>query len=79
VKRTGRDRFVRNVLIAAGNSGDPILAPVVEQLLDDRSPLVRAMAIWALQRLAPSRWWVARRHRSGRETDPNVSAEWGVH
>ena len=47
VKRTGRDRFIRNVLIAAGNSGDAALVPQVEALLADASPLVRAMAVWA--------------------------------
>ena len=51
IKRTGRDRFVRNVLIAVGNSGDPSLAPCAEQLLDDPSPLVRAMAVWAIYQL----------------------------
>ena len=49
VKRTGRDRVVRNALIAAGNSGDRGPDPAVERLLDDASPLVRAMAVWALQ------------------------------
>jgi epoxyqueuosine reductase len=47
VKRTGRDRFVRNVLIAAGNSGEAGLLPQVTKLLSDLSPLVRAMAVWA--------------------------------
>jgi epoxyqueuosine reductase len=51
VKRTGRDRFVRNVLIAIGNSGDPALAATVERLLDDPSDLVREAARWALARL----------------------------
>ena len=51
IKRIGRDRFVRNVLIAAGNSGDTQLAPIVRGLLDDTSPLVRGAAIWALSRL----------------------------
>lgn len=58
VKRIGRERFVRNVLIAIGNSGDPALAAEAERLLDDPSPLVRAMAVWALRRLGlpiPSR------------------------
>ena len=41
IKRTGRDRFMRNVLIAAGNSDDASLAPLVEARLDDPSPLVR--------------------------------------
>jgi epoxyqueuosine reductase len=53
VKRTGRDRFVRNVLVAIGNSGDPALAPEAARLLDDPSPLVREMAAWAVARLTP--------------------------
>lgn len=53
IKRIGRDRFVRNVLIAAGNSGDAALAGAVRALLDDASPLVRGAAIWALARLVP--------------------------
>ena len=48
IKRTGRDRFLRNVLIAAGNSADATLVPLVEAQLEDASPLVRAMAVWAL-------------------------------
>ena len=55
VKRTGRDRVVRNALIAAGNSGDASLLPAVERLLADASPLVRAMAVWALRQLARHR------------------------
>jgi len=77
VKRTGRDRVVRNALIAAGNSGDAGLLPAVESLLDDPSPLVRAMAVWALQRLAtPQAQEAAKRRRAGRETDAAVLAEW---
>ncbi|TIW91823.1 MAG: tRNA epoxyqueuosine(34) reductase QueG, partial [Mesorhizobium sp.] len=53
IKRIGRDRFVRNVLIAAGNSGDASLAGTVRALLGDASPLVRGAAIWALARLVP--------------------------
>jgi epoxyqueuosine reductase len=53
VKRTGRDRFVRNVLIAIGNSGNAALASEAERLLDDPSPLVRGAAVWALSRLLP--------------------------
>src|SRR3546814_6281933 len=53
IKRTGRDRFLRNVLIAIGNSGDASLARTAERRLDDASPLVRAMAVWALARLLP--------------------------
>jgi epoxyqueuosine reductase len=55
VKRVGRDRFVRNVLIAIGNSGDASLAREAERLLDDASPLVRGAAVWALARLDPAR------------------------
>ncbi len=51
VKRTGRERFIRNVLIAIGNSGDVSLAKEAERLLDDPSPLVRGAAVWALSQL----------------------------
>lgn len=51
VKRIGRDRFVRNVMIAIGNSDDPSLLPVVEARLGDDAPLVRGMAVWAWARL----------------------------
>ena len=66
IKRTGRDRFLRNVLIAAGNSADASLAPLVEARLDDPSPLVRAMAVWALARLAPRALPRAARQRIAR-------------
>jgi epoxyqueuosine reductase len=75
IRRTGRDRFLRNVLIAAGNSGDVTLAPLVEARLDDSSPLVRAMAVWALTRLAPQRV-NALRTRYAAEPDPAVRSEW---
>ncbi|MBS0536256.1 MAG: tRNA epoxyqueuosine(34) reductase QueG [Proteobacteria bacterium] len=51
IKRTGRDRFIRNVLYAIGNSGDASLASEAERLLSDTSPLVRGAAVWALSRL----------------------------
>lgn len=77
VKRTGRDRVVRNVLIAIGNSGDPGLAGEAERLLDDPAPIVRAMAVWALARLVgPDRVRAAATDREGSETDPMVHAEW---
>jgi epoxyqueuosine reductase len=77
VKRIGRDRFVRNVLIAIGNSGDPGLAPVAEERLGDASPLVRAMAVWALARLLPPDAFSALRARhAAAERDPDVQAEW---
>ncbi len=51
IKRIGRARFIRNVLIAIGNSGDASLADEAERLLGDESPLVRGAAVWALGRL----------------------------
>ena len=79
VKRTGRDRVVRNALIAAGNSGDTRLLPIVERLLDDPSPLVRAMAVWALRRLAAPEYSARlEAQRASSETDADVRAEWGA-
>jgi len=77
IKRLGRDRFVRNVLIAIGNSGEPGLTPDVRARLDDASELVRAMAVWALARLADAATvdHEARR-RLAVETDAEVRAEW---
>jgi epoxyqueuosine reductase len=74
IRRTGRDRLVRNVLIAIGNSGLSALAPVAGRLLRDASPLVRGAAIWALGRLL-DRATVAKLMPAG-ETDPEVLAEW---
>jgi epoxyqueuosine reductase len=75
VKRTGRDRFVRNVLIAIGNSGDAALAAEAERLLDDASPLVRGAAVWALSQLDPQRLAALTEKRT-QETDPSVREEW---
>ena len=76
VKRTGRARFLRNVLIAIGNSGDTALAPEAERLLDDSAPLIRGAAIWALGRLARSRLVDCASTRRAVESDPQVAAEW---
>ena len=77
IKRTGRDRFIRNVLIAIGNSGDRALASEAERLLGDRSPLVRAMAVWALSKLASAKELARLRDcYLPRETDAAVLAEW---
>ncbi|NQW08353.1 MAG: tRNA epoxyqueuosine(34) reductase QueG [Alphaproteobacteria bacterium] len=75
IKRTGRDRFVRNELIALGNSGDACAISLVEALLDDASPLVRGMAVWALARLGPARLAHHDTQRAN-ETDDHVRAEW---
>ncbi len=54
VKRVGRDRFVRNVLMAVGNSADPALLPAARRLLTDPDPTVAEAAAWAVARLSPS-------------------------
>jgi epoxyqueuosine reductase len=76
VKRIGRDRFIRNVLIAMGNSGDAALAATALALLDDSSALVRGAAIWALSRLDHGRWTEERAQREPAETDPELRREW---
>ena len=77
VKRIGRDRFVRNVLIAIGNSGDARLADEAERLLDDESPLVRGAAVWALSQLMPPEAFAALASKAiGAEADETVRAEW---
>jgi len=76
VKRTGRERFVRNVLIAIGNSGDRSLAPDAQALLADASPLVRGAAVWALARLMDAKDFAALAQNHRGETDDNVREEW---
>jgi epoxyqueuosine reductase len=77
IKRTGRDRFVRNVMIAIGNSGDVALAPHAMARLHDDSPLVRGAAVWALSRLLPRGAFATldREHRCS-EPDAYVQEEW---
>jgi len=77
IKRIGRDRFVRNVLYAIGNSGDAGLIDTARRLMTDPSPLVRGAAIWAFSRLADGEAVDAAREASRvGETDPHVLAEW---
>lgn len=79
IKRIGRDRFVRNVLIAAGNAALSSLVPKVEALLKDPSPVVRGTAAWALSRLVPAGDFA--RHREiamASEVDEDVRAEWAA-
>jgi len=78
VKRIGRDRFLRNVLYAIGNSGDPALAAEAERLLADPSPLVRGAAVWALQRLLPDAFAEIRTAYCRDEADPDVLGEWSA-
>lgn len=79
IKRTGRDRFLRNVLIAIGNSGDPGLIPAAMARLDDSAPQVRAMAVWALSRLLGAAEFaaLAQAHRAS-ETEPDIIEEWDI-
>jgi epoxyqueuosine reductase len=77
IKRIGRDRFVRNVLIAVGNSADRGLAAIAEARLADASPVVRGAAVWALGRLLEPAAFAARRaERLPGEGDAEVIAEW---
>jgi epoxyqueuosine reductase len=77
VKRIGHDRFLRNVLIAAGNSHSADLVPRVRSLLMAASPLVRGAAVWALSRLVPKDEF-AEDSRSclESESEPDVRKEW---
>jgi epoxyqueuosine reductase len=77
VKRIGRDRFLRNVLIAIGNSGDAVLADEARRLLDDASPLVRGAAVWALGQLLPDEeFTVIKTNAIAAERDEGVREEW---
>ena len=77
IKRIGRDRFIRNVLIAIGNSGDVGLLAQVRARLDDAAPLVRGAAVWALSRLIDIATFIREAEaRIGLETNEDVRAEW---
>ena len=79
IKRIGRDRFLRNVLIAIGNSEDRALAQQAERLLDDESPLVRGAAVWALSRLLERDAFEALAAQAiGQEKDDDVRDEWRI-
>ncbi|MFD2653027.1 tRNA epoxyqueuosine(34) reductase QueG [Brucella rhizosphaerae] len=77
VKRIGRDRFIRNVLIATGNSQDQSLLTQVENLLEDPAPVVRGAAVWAFKQLAPmERFTILQKRLASDEEDDTVRAEW---
>ncbi len=78
IKRVGRDRFLRNVLVAIGNAPpQPELVAAARRCLDEAAPLVRATAVWAFGRLvAPDDIGAEATIRIASETDPMVLAEW---
>jgi epoxyqueuosine reductase len=76
VKRTGRNRFIRNVLIAAGNSDDPSMVTAVIALLEDPDPLVRGAAVWALSELDMEHFEAEKSARLKFESDDYVRSEW---
>jgi epoxyqueuosine reductase len=76
VKRIGRDRFVRNVLIAAGNSRINAFIPRCQDLLADPSPDVRGMAVWALSRLMSPADFKNLALSNCSESDEDVLNEW---
>jgi epoxyqueuosine reductase len=77
VKRVGRDRFIRNVLIAIGNSGEGELAGEAERLISDASPLVRGAAVWALGQLLSREQFAAMKAGAlTAEQDESVREEW---
>lgn len=78
IKRIGRARFVRNVLIAIGNSGEAALASAAQERLRDESSLVRGAAVWALSRLSPALFERLRAEYARDEGDDDVRAEWAA-
>jgi len=78
VKRIGRNRFIRNVLIAAGNSKNQGLVEQCKRLASDASPEVRGMAVWALSQLMDSHSFHAYAAARTTEDDSDVQEEWRI-
>lgn len=78
VKRIGRNRFIRNVLIAAGNSKDHRFIEQCKQLTADTSPDVRGMAVWALSQLMDRQSFHAYAAAHTAEDDSDVQEEWRI-
>ncbi len=76
VKRIGRNRFIRNVLIAAGNSKDPRFIEQCQRLSADASPEVRGMAVWALSQLMDTQSFHAYAAARATEDDSDMRDEW---
>jgi epoxyqueuosine reductase len=80
IKRIGRNRFIRNVLIAIGNSADAgLIETSVLPHLDDPDPTVSGAAIWALSRLDFAQFEAEKAARFNQETDESVRDEWLMH
>ncbi|WP_296588825.1 tRNA epoxyqueuosine(34) reductase QueG [Roseibium sp.] len=79
IKRIGRNRFIRNALIAAGNSGDVSLLEHVDRLMGDPDTTVRGTAVWACRQLVtPDEFSLRKTEALRLETDAQVLAEWGA-
>lgn len=79
IKRIGRNRFIRNVLIAIGNSEEENFIEDIIPLLNDKSNLVRAMAVWALSQLCKKeKFEKLKTHYFHLEYDQDVIKEWGL-
>ena len=78
IKRIGRDRFVRNVLIAIGNSGEVSFVTEITPRLRDENPLVRGAAVWALSRLSSDTFERLKAEHLPTEKDETVRQEWAV-
>ncbi len=77
IKRIKRDFFIRNILIAIGNSGNVKFIPQVEQKLSEPSPYIRAMAVWSLGELCDDKQWLIFKQKYCKsETDIHVLQEW---
>ncbi|MBT6036754.1 MAG: tRNA epoxyqueuosine(34) reductase QueG [Kordiimonadaceae bacterium] len=77
VKRIGRDYFIRNVLIAVGNSENKSYIPLLCSKLEEKSPLIRAMAVWALKQLCTVREFGEFKNQyTNLESDVDVQKEW---
>lgn len=77
IKRIGRDFFIRNVLIAIGNSGEEKFIPLLKDKLNEENPIIRAMAVWALKELSPvNQIEKLKTDHLHLETDQDVIMEW---
>ncbi|MCC3861472.1 tRNA epoxyqueuosine(34) reductase QueG [Pseudemcibacter aquimaris] len=78
IKRIGRDYFIRNVMIAIGNSDNKNFIPLLTDKLNEESPYIRAMAVWALNELCSEDQFMNFKEKHiGQECDDDVLAEWG--